>query len=240
MNLMEFRKLFRQLSGRHDLVEDDGSDAGRGLGTFINEGRKFLDRLDETQKSWGVVFADLALGEVYVTIRQCRAIKEVWAASATEGRWQLEKSDLQDLMDEYLMSLPAEMDSGTPLYYSPAITRVVPSSDAPASFEQFMGYVAVPGHDYNAVLVNCPTSEAITLIVNGLFYSDALTDDTDENYWSAEHPLLLYMSTMRQIEVINRSTQGVNDWTNAILVEMKQLGMDLVEELIAEVTQIDD
>jgi len=45
---------------------------------------------------------------------------------------------------------------------------------------------------------------------------------------------------MRQIEIINRNTQGVNDWTSSIAVEMKQLGMDLVEELIAEVSQIGD
>jgi hypothetical protein len=48
------------------------------------------------------------------------------------------------------------------------------------------------------------------------------------------------MSAMRYIEVTNRNTQGVNDWDNSIRLEMKQLGMDLVEELISEITQIED
>ena len=237
MDLLAFRKLFSSLSGRFDLVNEDYSN--NGVDIFINEGSKFLDRLDETQKSWATKFADLALSESYVTFPYCRAIKEVWAASATEGRWQLEKKDLQDLMDGYLMTLPAEMSTGVPLYYSPCVTRSVPMKDTIASFESLMGYVEVSDSNYNAILVNVPTSEAITLLISGLFYSPKLVEDADVNFWSDAHPLLLYMSTMRQIEVINRSTQGVNDWTNSIMVEMKQLGMDLVEEIIAEVDQMD-
>jgi hypothetical protein len=52
--------------------------------------------------------------------------------------------------------------------------------------------------------------------------------------------MLLIMSAMRQIEIINRNTQGVNDWTNSIAIEAKQLGMDMVEEMISEVSQIKD
>lgn len=237
MNLLEIRKMFKSLSGRHDLVNEDYSNDGADL--FINEGRKFLDRMDETQKSWATRFASLALDDLYVTFPYCRAIKEVWAASATTSRWQLEKKDLQDLIEGYLKGLPAEMGSGVPLYYSPCITRSIPPGAVLSSFEEFLGYVEVASSDYNAVLINVPTSENLTLIIHGLFYSPELVEDEDTNYWSEVHPLLLYMSTMRQIEIVNRSTQGVNDWTNAITVEMKQLGMDLVEELIAEVSQME-
>jgi len=237
MNLLAFRKMFVELSGRFDLVNDDYSDSG--LQVFIDEGSKFLDRLDETQKSWGTRFADLALAGSFVTFPYCRAIKEVWAASASKGRWQLEKHDLQDLMEGYLKTLPAEMDTGVPLYYSPAVTRSVPAKDTIASFESLMGYVEVADGNYNAILINVPTSEAITVIITGLFYTPLMSEDSDANYWTEVHPLLLYMSTMRQIEVINRSTQGVTDWTTSIALEMKQLGMDLVEEIIAEVDQME-
>ena len=237
MDLQNFRKMFLSLSGRYDLIDEDYSD--NGLQVFIDEGGKFLDRLDETQKSWATRFADLALAGSFVTFPYCRAIKEVWAASATEGRWQLEKKDLQDLMEGYLRTLPAVMSTGVPLYYSPCVTRSVPMEDTVASFESLMGYVEVADSNYNAILVNVPTSEAITIIVKGLFYTPLMSLETDANYWSEVHPLLLYMSTMRQIEVINRNTQGVEDWTKSIVVEMKQLGMDLVEEIIAEVDQME-
>lgn len=237
MNLLQMRRKFSDLSGRHDLVNDDYSD--NGVDFFINEGRKFLDRLDETQKSWAIKLCPLVTGASYATFPYCRAIKEVWAANSTEGRWQLTKKDLQDLMDGYLMTLPVETESGTPLYYSPCITRSIPKSATVASFESLMGYVEVANSNYNAILINVPSSADITLIINGLFYSDELTEDDDVNYWSEVHPMLLYMSTMRQIEIVNRSTQGVNDWTSSILSEMKQLGMDLVDELISEVDQME-
>lgn len=237
MNLLQMRIKFRDLSGRYDLVNDDYSDNGADF--FINEGRKFLDRLDETQKSWGIRLCPLAINASYVTFPYCRAIKELWAASPTVGRWQLKKKNLQDLMDGYLMTLPAEMESGVPLYYSPCITRYSPTNPVPASFETLMGYVEVANSNYNAILINVPSSEGITLIIKGLFYSPELALDNDVNYWSEVNPMLLYMSTMRQIEIANRNTQGVNDWTISIMAEMKQLGMDLVEEVIAEVNQME-
>ena len=71
-------------------------------------------------------------------------------------------------------------------------------------------------------------------------YTEELSNDTDKSYWSEVHPEVLIMATMRQIEVFNRNTQGVKDWDNAIEVATFGIGKDLVEEEIAEVTQIQD
>lgn len=240
MNLLQIRTEFRKLSGRYDLVNADFSDNGADL--FINEGRKFLDRLDETQKSWASAFKFIQPGKYSASIQHCRAIKEVWAASAT-ARWQLNKKILQDLIDEYLTGNPAERSTGTPSYYSPTITRYIPEDISSADFESFLEWVEIPSgsvHEYNTILLNIPTSEKIVVEVKGLFYSKELVEDTDKNYWSIIHPLLLYMAAMRYIEVVNRNTQGVNDWSRAIGTDMKALGMDLVEELIAEKDEMED
>lgn len=242
MNLLQIRTKFRELSGRFDLVNEDFTDNGADF--FINEGRKFLDRLDETSKSWGSAFKFIEVGFYSVQFSQCRAIKEVWAATAgaDSARWQLEKKDLQELIYGYMTGLPSSLDTGNALYYSPAVTRYIPE-DLPADeFEAFIGYVDIPAgnaHEYNAILVMPPTDARILIDVKGLFYSHELTAETDENSWSVNNPMLLHMSAMRQIEIINRNTQGVNDWTGAIAAEMKQLGMDLVEELIAEADQME-
>ncbi len=239
MNLLQLRTKLRELSGRYDLVNADGSDNGADF--FINEGSKFLDRLDETQKSWGSAFKVMESGFWSVQFPYCRAIKDVWAASSS-ARWQLEKKRLQDLIEGYMTGLPSSRTSGTPLYYSPCITRYVPENATVKELESFIGWLDISSgnaHEYNGILVNVPTSERLTVIINGLFYSAKLVNDTDTNYWSEVHPLLLISATMRQIEVINRNTQGVNDWSNAILVETKQLGMDLVEELIAETSEME-
>jgi len=222
------------------LVNEDFTDNGADF--FLNEGRKFLDRSDETQKSWGSCFRFIEVDGYSASIPNCRAIKEVWA-NTTVARWQLEKMDLQDLINDYLLGEPAARTSGTPLYYSPTITRHIPEDAIPGDFEAFLGFVEVPAedvHNYNTILLNAPTDERIVVEVKGLYYSLELSLDTDENYWSSQHPLLLYMSAMRSIEIVNRNTQGVNDWNNSIMLEMKQLGMDLVEEIIAEVNQIED
>jgi len=239
MNLLQLRTMFRNLSGRFDLVNEDFSDNGADI--YINEGRKFLDRLDETQKSWASCYRLLEVNRFSVSFPYCRAIKEVWAASIS-ARWQLEKVSLQNLMESYLTGLPSSRTPGTPLYYSPCITRYSPEDATVEDMEAFIGYVEIPAgnaHEYNSVIVNVPTSEKLTITVNGLFYSMELVEDEDKNYWSEVHPMLLYMSAMRYIEITNRNTQGVNDWTSSIAVEMKQLGMDLVEELIAEVSQME-
>jgi len=239
MNLLQFRLKFRELSGRFDLVSDIGVDQGADF--FINEGRKFLDRLDETQKSWSTCFKFMESGFWSVQFPYCRAIKEVWAASTTE-RWQLEKKRAQDLIEGYLTGLPSSRTPGTPEYYSPCISRYIPENISSSAFESFIGWIDIPSgnaHEYNAIIVNVPTSEKLTIIINGLFYSAELVNDTDNNYWSEVHPMLLYMATMRQIEINNRNTQGVNDWNNSIATDMKQLGMDLVEELIAETSEME-
>lgn len=238
MNLLQTRQKFRTLSGRFDLVNEDGTDNGADL--FINGGSKFLDRLDETQKSWGNCYRPIETGFWSVSFPYCRAIKEVWVAT-TSARWQLKKKNLQDLIEGYLTGLPSSRTSGTPLYFAPGITRYIPENATADEFEAFIGWVEVPSgnaHEYNTVLLNVPTSEKLTVIITGLFYSMELIEDTDENYWSAVHPLLLIHSAMRQVEVINRNTQGVNDWTKSIMTEIQQLGFDLVEELIAETSQM--
>ena len=239
MNLLQLRTKFRDLSGKFDLVNADYSDNGADF--FINEGSKFLDRLNENQKSWASAFRIVEVGKYSASIQYCRAIKEVWAATTT-ARWQLEKKSLQDLINDYLLGTPAERTSGEPAYYSPTLTRYIPEDIEISDFESFLQWVEVPSgnaEEYNTILLSAPTDKRLVVEVKGLFYSSRLVADEDKNYWSVNHPLLLYMAAMRYVEVVNRNTQGVNDWTNAIAEDASKIGMDLVEELIAEATEME-
>lgn len=240
MNLLQVRQKFRDLSGRFDLVNEDGSDNGADF--FINEGRKYLDRMDETQKSWGVVYRKLDIGTIGISFAYCRAIKEIWITSNT-SRWQLEKMPLQDLLVTYLSGDPNSLSQGRPSYYSPCINRILPRSGVlmTGDIDAIVGFVEVPSgyHEYNAAIINVPADQVYYVTITGLFYSEELVNDTDENHWTVLQPLMLIMAAMRQVEVVNRNTQGVNDWDNAISTENRQLGFDLVEELIAEVNQME-
>ena len=243
MNLLQLRTKLINLSGRFDLVVDAAGDdySDNGADFYIYEGQKHLDRLNETSKSWASCFRFVDIGGFSAQFPYCRAIKEVWAMSTT-ARWQLEKKTLQDLIAGYLTDPPSERDQGAPLYYSPGITRYIPDTVAAEDFESFVGWVDVPTGDafeYNTVLLSVPAEEKLALEIKGLFYTNQLVEDEDENHWSVAHPLLLIMATQRMMEVTNRNTQGVNDWDSAIRDYAVGLGMDLVEELIAEVDQME-
>ena len=246
MNLLQLRTKLRELSGRFDLVNSDYSDNGADF--FIYEGQKHLDRLNETQKSWASCFRFIDVGRFSASVPYCRAIKEVWAASTTAtvltgvARWQLEKKNFQDLIYDYMSGLPSTRESGTPLYYSPIITRYIPEDVEIVDFESYIGWVDIPAgpsHEYNSIMINVPTDVKIVVEIKGLFYTAQLVNDTDENHWSVNHSGLLIMAAQRMMEVFNRNTQGVNDWDNAIKEYNNQLGLDLVEELIAEVTEME-
>jgi hypothetical protein len=239
MNLLQVRSKLREISGRVDLVNVDGSDNGADF--YINEGSRYLDRLDETQKSWASCFRLIESGMFSASVPYCRAIKEVWLIDAVNGRWQLEKKNLQDLITGYLGGFPSDRTSGTPLYYSPCLSRLVAESLTVNSIQAFIGMIEIPAgnaNEYNTFLLNVPVTYQTVLDIRGLFYQSKLLNDIDSNYWSDTHPMLLLNSTMRQIEITNRNTQGVKDWDNVITGDMRLLGFDLVEEIIAGVTEM--
>jgi len=194
MNLLQLRTKLIELSGRFDLVVDPKGDdySDNGADFFIYEGQKFLDRLDETQKSWASCFRFIEVGGFSASVPHCRAIKEVWAMSSS-ARWQLDKKDIQDLIAGYLTGLPSSRSTGIPLYYSPGITRYIPEDETADSFESFIGWVDIPignASAYNTVILNVPTEEKLALDVKGLFYTAQLVEDEDENHWSVNHPAL--------------------------------------------------
>lgn len=239
MNLEQIRHLFRSISGRYDLVD---ADSGKMADFYINEGSKFLDRRDENQKTWASRFEIISAGTFYLQFTLCRAIKEVWMVTA-DGRWQLEKKDLQDLLSEYLAALPSGWTNGTPLYYSPTITRYIPESVGVPTLATFAAYLDVispmPGYGYNAVVFNAPVDQTTLVDVRGLFYSNPLANNKDENYWSAQHPHLLALAALRATHLSQRNETLLKSVDAAIKEEMATIGMDLVEELVAEVDEME-
>ena len=237
MNFAQVKALFRQMSGRYDLADDDPAEV---IDTLINSASKFLDRRTDVQKSYGIHFASLLANGFRVTFPICRAVKEVWVASTT-NRWQLKKKPVQDILVEYLSSND-DVESGDVTYYSPVITRKIPENANLSSFSSYMTYIDVtidPEHDNNAIVVAPPTDENLMVEIRGLFYSAALSDEDDENYWTVNYPTLLVMATLYELEIFNQNKSKSDAWYDAIKERIVQLGMDLVEEEISEIDQMD-
>jgi len=239
MNLREIREKFREISGRYDLVNEDLSDNGSDF--YINEGSKWLDKTLETQKTWATYPRVIDAGTWHVRFPFARAIKEVWIATTT-AKWQLEKKRLQDLISAFYLQPPAQWVNGVPLYYSPTITRYIPETITEvtlATFVDYVGTIEPTAHNYNAVILSKPVEEISLVEVIGLFYSRQLEADDDENYWSVVHPMLLIQAAVRQTYIASSNKPMLDVLDRGIDGELTRLSYDLVEELIAEVDDME-
>jgi hypothetical protein len=242
MNLLEIRIEFIRRSGRYDLVVDTTDYVDNGANFYINSGQRFLDRLDTLPKSTGRHFTEVLSGRNYVTFPYCRAIKQVWVMNSS-GRTKLDKKDMTDLREFYAAPV-GEIGTGTPLYYAPAVLRMILESDRLAiedsdAMIDFADVMFDQHYEYNGVVFYPPPDGTYVVEVWGLFYSPTLDTDVQESYWSAVHPEVMLMAAMHQLEVMYRNTEGAKDWLLAITNEVSGLGKDFVEEHIAEVSQME-
>lgn len=221
------------------MLTNDGGD--NGVDFFINEGIKYLDKLVKTTKSYASRMSILSAGDFYAQFPQCRSVKEVWAAT-TEGRWQLEKISVQDMIVQYMSSPPAERENGTPLYYSLAVSRYIPEDISAAeltTFSTFVQTLDITGYDYNIVLLSAPVDQDTLIDVRGLFYSAELVENTDTNFWSVNYPLLLVLAAHRQVHMSGGNKVMMDRVDESIIAETTRIEMDLVEEQIAEADQME-
>lgn len=235
MTLVELREQFVKLSGLYNLVVDTTDWVDNGADFYIQAGQNYLDRRRDTPKSFNTIFEELATGGWYLTFSGCRSIREVWINN-TEGRSKLTKKDLSWLYQEY-SALVSATDAGTPLYYCPARLRSTDKTDQ-TNLGTFFNYVKADSDDLRGILILGPPNEAIVVEVQGLFYSDALTADESESYWTINWPETLIKAALYQVEVFNRNTEGMKDWIFAIDLDLEGLDKDMVEEETSTITQI--
>ena len=241
MNLLQIRTKFIDLSGRHDLVADVTSYVDNGANVFIQEGQKWLDRMLDTGPTKAKLFSDLAAGGWYVLMENCRAIYEVWSNDGSD-RVKLEKASVKELREYYYAEPSASADQGTPAHYAIGTTRTSPITDNQITIDSFYGAAITSAADeftYKTLLIGPPADDDYQIEVDGLFYQAKLTGDTDENFWSVQHPLVLVWAGLRQLELTYRNKEGAKDWEDAVLGEIRLIDFDEVSEEGAEFDQIE-
>jgi hypothetical protein len=239
MNLLELRQHIRQVSGRFDLVDEDGRDLG--IDVHINNGSRYLDKKSQVTQSYATKYFLGQTGEFLFKMEDLRALKSVWAATETE-RWELSQVSFLGLRERY--STGVKQVTGQPMYYTPAILRNVPADLSEQDLTsldwvvKYMEVMTTNSSAYNGLLVAPRLDRAYMIEVVGLFYNPKLVDNTDENFWSVQHPELLTMATLLQLEIVQRNSQGVKDWQYALQDHLVEVNMDLVENTSDEVDQI--
>lgn len=252
MNLLEIRQWFVKESGRYDLIIGDSTGAyadadmatwcaDKGANNYINAGQRMLDRMQTHQKTYGRNFKVVDVGDFYVTFADCRAITEVWGqdtSDSTQGRYKLEKKSLRWLRREY--SNLVEIENGKPLYYAPAVLRSapVPTIDDLGTLLAYADVLTESVDIYTGLVFFPPADSAYSIETWGMFYQPRFALETDETYWSVQHPELLVMAAQCVLEKFSRNTEGVKDWTMSIQMELDGINKDLAEEEIAELRRL--
>lgn len=236
LTLLQLRTKVAQLSGRYDLVDpDDYSD--NGMDFHISAAQDWLDRHKNTPNSTNRIYEKVLAGTYYFNFQRCRKIEEVWINNTT-GRSQLEKKDYIELKNLFT-ELISETDQGTPLYYAPAYLRTTDNTDM-NTLGSFFNNVLTSFDAYQGIILLPPPDEAIVIEVKGLFYAAALSADNSTNFWSNNYPDIFVMAVLRQIEIFNRNTEGVNDWTIAIESALVDIEHNMIAEEIHDKNQIED
>jgi len=249
MNLLEFRQLFRTLTGRYDLVNEDGSDNGANF--FINAGQKYLDRAADIPQSIGRVFKDVVAGQFLVMFQSSRSILEVWCTGPNDDgdivRLPLRKYPMNELrgvdprtLEQYYTNMFSDMDQDRPTYYSPAMLRLqVDSTGGTGGIGGFMDVLAEGHQSYNGIVFLPPADDEYVIEVVGNFYSLEMSSDTDHTYWTDVQPNILIHATMREVEIMHRNREGVADWTSAVQEGVVGIDMDGVAESSVDATEME-
>jgi hypothetical protein len=239
MTLLAVREIFGKRSGRYDLV-DPTAWTDLGADVFINAGIKHLDKLVGMDQTEATLYKTLAVGDWYTYFQNSRSIHEVWV-STTEEKWPLDEKDRAE-MKEYYGDVPTEIDNGRPLFYYPTNLRTSPDDPAKITVSKFgstaFEITAVP-YTYNGLIFLPPADDTYTLEVVGNFYSPQLVNETDENYWTLEYPLVVVMAAMREVEIMYRNSEGVKDWDAAIYSVLTELDKDMVAQESANIRSME-
>jgi hypothetical protein len=238
MNLKEIRTQFVKISGRYDLVVDITDWADNGANYYIQAGQDMLERLIGTlPESEGRIWETLAIGGYYVSFqKRCRTIKEVWV-NTSDKRYQLEKKDWEWLKGEYSGTISSS-DNGSPLYYCPAKLREIDVTDKGAT-GVFYNYTTSSSKDYRGILIFPATDEQIDVEILGNFYQSALSTDADSNVFTILHPDTLIKAAVYQLELFYKDRYKLKGILDAISLDTLEIGKDLVEEEIQDITHIE-
>ena len=236
MNLLEIRTKFTELSGRYDFVTDTESYGDNGANFLILSGQRWLDRTFEILKSSANYYTTLSQGNWYILVPECRTIKSVWVSSQN-----VRINELKPLSLERMRRCYAEPDAnniGCPHHYAPCSIRTQPEVAGQSTIRP--GTIVLEDNfPYNAIAFDTAVSDGTQIEVNGYFYQSPLVYDTDENFWSTQHPWILVLATMRAMEIAHRNREGVADWETAIRSELQGLEYDYVDQLSLPIRQME-
>lgn len=231
MPFSDIKVLFKEASGREDLLETAGASV---LNAIAKAATEYLDLHFGSDsfiaESWYKI--DVAAGDVIVEVPGVREISEVWVTNSEGELTQLTKKLYKELRKMY-SEQSADVDQDTPVYYAVLVHRLAPSqlsltSGTNTDFTQDTEFTLYgEQHTQKAIAILPPPDEAYTISVKGTFFSNPPTDNDDTNYWIANHPMTFVHAMLRELEVFYRNFEGVKAWEAAIMQKLSGIDSDI-------------
>lgn len=235
MPLKETRIQFVNQSGRLDLINHDQTDNGADF--YINAAQRWLDRQIENKAEMAKVYRKTTAGSHILKLQDSRAIHFVGVGDSESFTW-LNKYDPYSLREKYSQPY-SNVDQGRPKFFAPIYLRGSHSDSG--DYDGLSVYMNTDSSwkTYNGILLMPIPDGEYHVEIWGKFYSEKLISDDDESFWTEMHDYILVMAAQRALEVFYRNTQGVQDWTQAIISELRGIEQDYIEEGLIDIDQIE-
>lgn len=222
MTLKEVRTQFINLSGRFDLVVDTINYVDNGANFFINSGIKYIESLPEAPVREQTFAISAEAGDYQAVVPNLRSIKRLWTYAPDGGVIFLERETLEGMLERLddEVSL-AEVAQDLPAFFA--------LDERQSKLDENTVWGAM-------VLFMPPFNASYTLQVDGIFYSAELADDLESNYWTSQHPDLVVLGAMFQLETYHRNRQGSADYRAAISERLQNIDFGRVHEEVGDTT----
>ena len=222
MTLSELIEEFKEATGRIDLSVAEAT-------KYLNRGCKFLDEITFKVQEDAMHFALISAETTGVVIhRTVRAIKSVWAYTDTE-RFELAYLPLGDMRKLYK---DFTSSSGIPTHYSPSPVRLVATNennqqgDIPGVWADFPGSVDTVRE---AIMIWPRPDIDYSLEILGNFYTESLSSETVENWWSVRHPELVIQAAIYRMDNNYRNTNGGKELLESLPLGAQTIYFDEIE-----------
>ena len=203
MNLLGVRTAFVEDSGRYDLVLNTTNYTDNGADRWIRAGQRYLDSRVEFSKRKAEYEISVAAGSYFFAVSDAYSIQDVSLRDPSDDTiTHLIPQSLRDLRARYGNDVDnlSDIDQGQPQFWSLGVLRNASVAASSVTYQN------------RKLIVSPPADGTYTLLVTTFKKSNKLSANTDESYWSVEHPDLLIASSMMMLEGIKlRNLTGANN-----------------------------
>jgi len=204
MSLAVVKELFEEVTGRYDLAQATGYLNATWL---INQGIRWLEKTYPLKNTKATYAVDIVADQWYVRLNHCQAVHRVWLTDSDKERARLEVQTKEYMRYVYGEEF-GEVTNGAPKDYCPTVNRAALSTQT-STYDSYVTDLTSM-NDYNGLIVMPPADATYSLLIEGEFFSEELSDDADENFWTQNVPMAVALAASLILDLMYRNKEGAS------------------------------